>query len=469
MLYKYSNTMFLTILLSVIIVIMSIVISQDPHKIQTYEWLFLLPFSNAVILFLISPWSYRIYNNVAKTLIFILYLLRNVITPIFMYLGEYHTVIGATGEEVKFAITLMIYETLIVFIILVTVDKVKFINQNYKLSNKSKIKKLRVLKPLMILLTFFSIFALYKVPMLRDNFKSIFNSDEVANIANITNKEMLVGGLNRIIYTSGQMIINFLRLLLSVWVLGFMKKKTNNKITVTITILFLIGIQSLFITSQAIYIVYIVALIIIVASKLYPNILNTLKKIIPLFVLIFISTLFVTKLKINDNVLSTNEILSASFQAYLPGVTNNAGILNIPSHEKISYLLGDIYYTIPFRNSIFGFNIVDLSNAFNVYNGVNGQILPLLGQSYYYFGFILAPLLPAVFVIGAIWAYMKANYAKDLFRYSAFIMLMLYFSTMGITKNATLFGATYFTTVLPMLILSHFVEKDYEFENLNVK
>ena len=92
--------------------------------------------------------------------------------------------------------------------------------------------------------------------------------------------------------------------------------------------------------------------------------------------------------------------------------------------------------------------------------------MPLIGESYHYFGVLFAPILPVLFVKGAIWANKRMITAKHIFSFGTYTMFMLYFSSMIICKNLILFGSTFTSILLPMIIMCKLVDDEYYFENL---
>ena len=154
--------------------------------------------------------------------------------------------------------------------------------------------------------------------------------------------------------------------------------------------------------------------------------------------------------------------ISLLLQAYLPGVCNNAGIFNVHGLNKFSTLFYDVYYTIPFRNSIFGIpGDGRLTMHYTEINRALSMILPTVSQGYFYLGFLFSFVPSILFVKGALKYADKCIRAEKTFTYSVYILITIYFAISPVMYNWVILGARYFNTFLPLLFLLIFV-KDKE-------
>ena len=147
-------------------------------------------------------------------------------------------------------------------------------------------------------------------------------------------------------------------------------------------------------------------------------------------------------------------------------IANVAGTVRIERVNLLKTFFADVYTMIPFRNTLFGLQVKNLSDIFNEFNNVAGQIMPLIGESYHYFGAFFAPVLSMFFAQGTIWANKKMYLSKHIFSFGTYTMFRLYFSSMLVCKNLILFGSTFTSTLLPMIIMCKFVGDKYDFTNL---
>ena len=103
--------------------------------------------------------------------------------------------------------------------------------------------------------------------------------------------------------------------------------------------------------------------------------------------------LMIVSMSFDGKSLSGSEMLSKALQAYFPGVSNFAGFFNMNQHNKWLSFFYDIYFTIPFRNSVFGIpGDYRLVMLYTSDNNAYSQVLPCAGQLFYYFS-LLGPFI----------------------------------------------------------------------------
>lgn len=461
---KMYRLLFLVISISCIFT--SGFILLDQNRPDYYNLLPLVPLSFLVANILLLKRYEKIFNNLAIVLIFSLYFVRNVLTPFIMRLGEYtggFTIVS--NKSAVGAITIMIYESLVVFGVIYYLTREKKENKEKK---KRKIKiKVGLFEGLILLIAIVMIISYIKVPEIKQLYMSILGED-IKNI-NYLNTDKLVnrGGLERILFTLYDFLFNFMRIFIPTGIMILIKKKIKNENLAVIASLFVISSQLLFIGTETILPIIIMAVLIILLFKLYPNKQKPIMIIFGSVICFGGIMLFVIKMKqaFSNNSMTLWASLSKMMQSYFPGVCNLAGIFNVPTTDKWTTLFYDFYYTIPFRNTLFGLTGDKLVSIFNRSNGVMNHILPCVAQGYYYLGF-LAPIVPALFVTAGIKVESKRNREDNVFKYVTYTFLLIYIGITPILYNATIFGSRFFTTIVPMIIIAWLSSDIYTFSNL---
>lgn len=427
-------------------------------KDSVYRFLHLLPYGHAVIMLVFVPFTKNMLKYPAQWCIYLLYFIRNCMTPIFMYLANYDSVIKInSGAAVNKAIVLMLYETFTVYLVMALWEKRKQISSHIKIRISPPL-----FNKLLVLLGAIIVVCLLLAPMLRSSYESIFHLSRLISVAGVVNKETLGGA--RAFYTIGQVCISVFRLLITIVALWAVRKRTENPYMAIIAAGVVAFVQCMFLGAQLLYFFYIMGYIFFLTIRLFPRTKKILISGTAVLFPLMLVFLMMTKLQLNSaNVWGS---MGKSLNAYLPGVANIAGVIENVSERSLRTVFADFYTMIPFRNSIFGLQVQNLSDIFNEANQCQGQILPLLGESYYYFGAILSPILSVLFAVGAMKANEKMNYAKNCITYAVNVMMMLYLSTMILCKNLILFGSLFFSTLLPLWVFSLVTEKSYSFKNI---
>lgn len=464
---KFGKGAFVLIIISILNILIGFYILSDENIPYHYEMLPIFPIIQGLLCTLLIPLSKTVFDDVSKVIVFFLYSIRNTITPLFMSLGNYTGNIPIeSASSVNLAIGLMLYETAAVFFFLGFSKERK---KNHKKINKKKSydKQLVIMKIFMIILILFCFISIIKIPQITDLYNSVFDPEAASKVLELIDETQIpVGGVDRILYTLTQVLIQFLRVFLWVWMISYLRKTLGDKLPtlalfMTIVLMF---IQLLFIPAQAVLIIYILIVLSFVTLKLYPRQKKYVYFLVALIGISYVMTFALTKN--SSNSISLFESTSLMLQAYIPGICNVAGISNVSNVIKFNTLFYDLYYMIPFRNSIFNYNGIDLAGVFNISNNVGGQILPNIAQSYFYLGFILSPITSIVLIKIGLSASRKAKNEDNIWKYSTYLLIMLYGTTMPATKNITLFGATMLTIILPMLILCKLGENRYTFSKI---
>ncbi len=456
------------LILAMSIIVISVFLS-DKASNTPYQYLFLLPLTHGAIMIMFFSETGGMLKYSGAKIIYALFFIRNVVTPLLLVGNNFNLgIVIWDKSDINLSIFLMLYETLMVFLTLSQRIKIKINYKRSYINSTSSFLDRRVFKQnlfnfLLLSLTIITTMLWMTVPELRKSFGSIFDLTNLIQVANNVVKDELTMS-TRVLTTVGAMLLTFCRMFVSLWILYKIRMKSCSSWVGIITAFILTVLQMLFIGAQLMFAFYISFFILFATIKLWPGAKRFMIAFFGaagLFGIVWIPFVKGGFSSRDDFIKNLGNYL----QAYLPGVANIAGTVQIERVDLLKTGFADIYTMIPFRNTLFGLRVENLSDIFNRHNNVAGQIMPLIGESYHYFGLLFAPTLSIMFTKGAIWANKRMYTARHIFSFGTYTMFMLYFSSMIICKNFILFGSTFTSTLLPMIIMCKFVNNEYDFAN----
>lgn len=458
--------LFLIIFASIIV---SLILIFDSTGQEYYSVLFLLPLFFAITcIFFIKIFHTNLWG-IGTWMIILLYFVRNVITPLFMKLGNYASVFPITSSEnINKAIILMIYETFVVFLTLYLCmhyyDGVNISKRNLN------IKRINISHSIIFLLVVFCVVSYITIPEIRMTFNSIFNIKKVVG-DNYTGASTNInyGGLKRIAFSLTIFIIPLLQKCLPIVFFIEIKKHYGEKRKAVILSILFIFLNFLMISDNNMDVFITAFILSMVLIRLYPVYEKLIIKIVG--TVIIISIIAITSIKSDTSLLyDANHFatISKTFQAYFQGVNNVAGIFNIYNPSKIATLFFDFFDMIPFRNTLFNGLGVKGDRLVIVYcrsNYVVSQLIPCIGQAYHYLGFVLAPIIPAMLSYWAVRAQNRFRKEQNIFRYVYYLTLVIYLSFATAVNNFTIFGTNYLNLILPLYFISTLTGENCSFNN----
>ncbi len=421
----------------------------DPN-VGTFRFFGFLPLFHGIIQ-LISP---KRELNIAERLIRVLYFVRNVATPFLMYLTDYVMLIFSIKSEntLQLSVFLMIFETFCVYYFISKEVKVRVYNLNpspFSISNS------HLFSWVFWSGFFITVFIYNIVPQTHDVFMPIYEQD-AATVVGLTNDDVGdVGGLNRILFTLFTILFGFYRLLLPIYLIALIKRRIRNDFMGIILSLMIISLQLFFVTEKTMTTLINLLVLLIFLVKIYPKkkkILSIILGSVVLFLLLLIIALKSGE-EGTSSLLENKLALSLMLQAYIPNVGNMQGVFYMPQWQ-FSYLLSDIYNMIPFRNSLLGFDFgPGTTELFREYNSAGGQILPLIGQSYYHFG-IFAPILSVFLAKIAYRSFEKSYHVNNYVLYIFYVYLGIFAAMTPCFYYFGIFGSSFLTGMIPIFIIS---------------
>lgn len=441
-------------------IVSGLVIFFDTSRPDYYEWLPVLPLGFG----LINIFTLKIYQNIFKKMAYIivisLYTVRNVITPLIMKFGNY---LGFFQQlypgNVNKAIALMIYETLVVFAFLFLIDTQIIKIRRFRIKGIAlRHNKIIFFRIALLIIIGICVFAYITVPEIRLNYTSIF-AQTVDSSLNAT--ELLPVGTNtRVLYTLFLFFFNMLQIYVSIWLIKKISKLAGTNILSLLLSLMVVFCQFLFMNEENGYTFIVAFILVSFIYQLYSKQRKLLIIIIGLSFSIGLYSIYLLKSSFLGKVASSFEVLSIMFQAYFPGICNTASLFNVNNPDKLSTLFFDIYYMIPFRQTLFGLTGDRLVTVYNMQNGVYSQIIPCVGQAYHYLGFVLAPIVPCIFVYIGVKYQSMLQSETNIWKKATYTLFCMFAAMTPIMYNATIFGGRFLNTIFPMMILSNFSENN---------
>lgn len=438
--------------------IAGIVCLLDSDVPQCYRYLFILPFAHALVCLLTLRLSLKgLYRyDLPILIVLLLFTVRNAVTPMVMAIDIYESRLGlpSNGSDVLVGEFLYIYETAVVLLVAALWHTRK---------NKVRLFDRKIKDNTLFMIALFggiavSALSFVILPELRTQYYSIFD-----NFSNVVKEEVeYSGGIKRAISTASEMIFEATRLTVCTAVMVFLRKRGETTINYLLSIAIII-VNFLLMNDSNAYVIMLVLALCFTLYRLYPNYAKRTVRIgaiagIAFFVLIYIN-------RFSQGVYSDS--LSVFLQAYFPGVGNFAGIGKISNRtmfDAAEQILIDLYSAVPFRTTLFGYDggLDSLSTIWNAVNGVEGQILPNVAQSYYYFGYLFSPLLSVLVVIIAIVAFDRAKETENPYMYSVLIYLMIFSAATIPMYNFLIITRTLATRVAFMALFACFSPEKFD-------
>ena len=340
-----------------------------------------------------------------------------------------------------------------------------YLHSHRKNNDKIKVKyiniKENISKFLIIGLSAYIIIVYCFMPQYAESFKTILNlSDADFTIAG-DSIVYQIGTIGRIIKTLFSMSFQIIRILLPAYIIrSVCKKNASPKLAFAVLIVFCL-LQFFFLTSTFAEAIVACLAIILYYLHLFPS---KKKKIIMLIgistigimIVYFAVRYFSKNSSIYDKSSGPILYMAQIISAYFTGPDNVAAIFNVDkSFGKEAFKAG-IIGAIPFNSTLFGDRGNKLQYYYNIYNRAYGQIPPTIGAGYYYFGFILAPIISILFVKLSLVYYDKAQKINKSIKYISEIFCSITFALGTVMYSPSITLAWFFSWGIPMLILTSF-------------
>ncbi len=367
-----------------------------------YSSVALLPlFYMLIYMFSLTITPRTAYRNMGYVLYFAQSLIKCVIAPLFLYIGNYTSLfVGLNSDYIFKAVFLLIYEHLVCTIVIAfSVRRTKVVLNTPRKATGLKFKP----STLVLLMTGFMAIIWIAVPAVKNNYVTIFEmfSSQEMFLGNDYTSTNAVGTSGRILTTLFLVLFKSFRIILPFYIIKALKERFNSFASFLISII-IVMLQFLFVSETVATALVVVFILLAYMMKAYPQ---YRRFVVIIMSISFIFAIFVLSLNFEYmakwyGVRNVAEYVSHVLQSYVPGVFNTASIFRVEKTSRIMTLIDTLISTIPFQNTLFGsiFWNNDLNTLYTATSGLNAQIVSTIAGGWYMFGYMFAPIFSAIFV-----------------------------------------------------------------------
>jgi hypothetical protein len=455
---KFSLAWYIVVLSSLFA---AIILYCDFDRPDYYFLLPLLPFTFAIINIAVVKTYENIYKNIGVVLVMGLYYCRIVIVPVIMSIGNYSSLQKYNVfQNMPSAIFLMIYELIISYIVLyLTAGRSGCIENESTAANINGRISTKAFKTIIVCILLFDIAVFIFIPESRrlytDIFKAMQQTDyEIFYIDDVISR----GSLKRACVTLYLMIMEFVRIFVPAYFIISIRKKSGEKLIGIIQSIPFILVQFLLVSNTQANSILCSLVLMLLIAKLYPSWSAKIYRFSLMSGILFVVCYFAFKHKMPSSLyggMTMGERASQLANAYFSGPDNIAAVFNVTTKDKWAPFFYTLISSIPFNGTIFGIKGSNFSSLYNYYNGSLFQIAPCIGESYFYFGAVLSPIVPGFFVNLAIRCGRRIQMKINLWKYVTYVYFILLLAISPVMYNGAIFLKTFMETILPMMILSN--------------
>lgn len=460
-LYIYLNFMFILFFLSILMFVYSC------YSTDKYIIVAILPIAYTVGICIITLIDYNFIYNLFEITVISLYGVRMFILPLFIGIfgmPNYESISSNVLLNIDKSIFLQCYEFLAI-VLFMSLNK-KYNNLyirkhiNIKIFDDLNITKnsRRTIRIITAIITLIVIM----YPQLLSKFRPLFFENEGKFIEWKIYNSQAMNNIPSIVYYISTWILIIVKILIVYIAIVHLKKisvKQNKEKKYILLSIFIISSLILIITDDKAGNFFSCIAMVLLLMKLYPNKKRYIKKILTIVILIAIFIFIVISNK-DDNFANT---MILKMNAYFSGSINIAGASIMPRENLLEYFIGDTLRSIPLIKGLF----TDMNMSyilFNKYLGLdtiyNSQILPCIGQGYFYFGYIGAPILSLIIVKLGFICYKKSKTIEDTLGYFIYSNILVFLSVGVVLYDFFLTFSLITQYCIPIVILYKLSKKN---------
>ena len=457
---KRINTSFFVVLSSFIVNLVIGIILLFGNK-DEYLLISIIPLSYSLLSIILFSGFKFFLKKKSITMILLLFYLRMVIIPfLIIAFGNYSTMnVNIFFNHSVETIFIMAYEYLCILVLIILNNKKinNTINYNVeeKLDNKTNEYNFSLIYLIFFSFLIFLMFILLKYPYSRTSIKFLFSSSSLNDsINNYNNSILFKNSMSSVLYWLFNLIYQLFYILLPfvlIHIIYRTKLKEKNKIILSFVFIFLVGC---FTTEEKAISIFVMVTSLLYLIELYPLFK---KRIVKYLIFIFMAAIFGILLKngIGHDSVDFLKII----QAYFSGpYFINVGF-NIESNFNFNKIIPDILSSLAYLKYFFN-NTISSNDLYNIaYYGNDIQkdkIMPMIVQSYYYFGMIFSPIISIITAKIAIKTDLRIDLKKHnspLKKYIKIYLIVL-LSCSIITYNFTILISNLTGIIIPLMIIS---------------
>ena len=436
----------------------AVILVLDADKPEYYRWLFVLPLLYAVLALAFRSLFREMPGNLGVTFVLGLSFVRCVISPLCMSLGDYAvTITKNIARNTPYAIALVAYELAAVFLALY----IKQRRDAKKAAGRSAgpgsgagrgDRTYAVLLGAVLAVLALCIFI---SPSLLRGYRSIFQAGDVKfttfEDAYLVRRfgKTFVGKLSMVV---GQYLSRYAIIAVPAFLMTLLSRKKT--LLSRIAALVLCAFPLFFIGGTiARSLIYLICLLMMYNYAFFEKTAN--RNI--LLVICLAAAAVVGWWLFRGDESSRMADASQRFSAYFSGVNVVSGSFNLPYEwsYRARYLINDFIGALPFSTTIFHIDYITVQKFFNNWNAVTGQIPTTIGMSYFYLGFLAAPVYSVAFAWTASEAgeRLKGTAGENPLRTMRLVLTAFQFSMGIVMYNIEITLYNFVCVLLPMYIL----------------
>lgn len=451
-----NRSIFYILAILTVFIIAYIGTSEVPVR---YSYLISLPLVQGLLYLIEVPLIGNKRSNIATILVSMLTFVRYCVLPMLMVASGYSSVLPLPsyicGNE---AILLMVYESFSISIALILSNR-KLVGSRMLMTQETTNDKLISLFVLGGLV--YCVLVAYFVPNVQEIFRSIFDlADADFNMA--IEEEFAAGSMLRALRTLFTIVFNVIRIMLPIYIIRYLISKRVKYVIIYGVIILLVVLQFLLITSTFAEAVVSTLVFLLAIVKIDPKVGKTTMRAAPILVSTIVFVYFYVRYTVQASMYNTSSsivYMAEVVNAYFTGIDNVAGSMILSRDERFTYLIDSIITTIPFNTTLFGQREVFMQTLFNTINGSQGQIPSTIGNGYFYFGFLLAPIFSFCFTYYSVYFSKRAESVSILWKYVAYTFISVVLSLAIAMYNEIITMSWINAWGLPLMIIAYISKK----------
>lgn len=407
----------------------------------------------------------NILKNLVYIIILIFFLIRMLIYPLLcIKLGmDFETFNNNIDNNILMAVFIQCYEFFMIIFFMFIYNNKKIEENEFKIQDDFKINR-NNLKILTIFILI-SLLIIMIYPQILWKFRPIIILNKSTEIMWTINSNMVKTTMPKLIYNISLWILLLVRILV-VYLIIIKLKSRNMKFSVSISI-FLIA-SLIIITPEDRASSFFAAISLLgVLYKIYPEKRKKIIRVSTISIFIIaILVLFIVPIISNNNNNYNGVIfyqLRDRINAYFGGIENITAVFDMKRENLFNYFISDILRSIPLVMSFFSHRITT-NILFNISLGkdliYNSQILPNIGQGYFYFGIIFAPIFSIILLVFALKCYDNLKKCNDSMGYFINLYSTILFSFGIFLYNFTLTLSLFMQYIAPIYIIYKILRKN---------
>ena len=358
---------------------------------ETYDLLCLLPicYGFASFLAFMSIGQY-LMKSMVSVLIFGGYFIRMVATPGLFAFGGYESFLGACVSEqgLTKAVVYMCLETITVLGVAAYAGRwvskeneveINFSNYNTKIFN--------IAVGAIFLFLFVAYIAIPAISSIYI-FLPLADFDKIADLR--WDNETIVerGTLARYVYSLFTFVWPIFRIIMPSFMITHFYKKYGTRTKGMICSIFCLILPAILLGGDNIAPFIGIFVGIIVLNKLYKKSVRKYLIGIGLVAVVPLGIVVLSKVSLMSDWRGATgiSVVAQLLHNYFPGFDNMAVVFDMNQENKITTLFFDLYYAIPFKETLLGLKGEYIQDIFETYTATGGQIVPFMGQLTYYLG-----------------------------------------------------------------------------------